>query len=160
MTHPLYTLEAILAATGGTCDLDPATPINSISIDSRELGPDALFVAIKGDRFDGHDFVDKALENGAMAALVHKGEGPGRIVVADALEGMRDIARAARARSRAIVVGVTGSVGKTTTKEAIRVVFEAAGETHASIKSFNNNFQCLMMTVSIGHSQNWLLLWL
>nr|WP_295886201.1 UDP-N-acetylmuramoyl-tripeptide--D-alanyl-D-alanine ligase [uncultured Devosia sp.] len=145
MTHPLYTLNAILAATGGTSDLEPATPINSISIDSRELGPDALFVAIKGDRFDGHDFVDKALENGAVAAIVHKGEGPGRIVVADALEGMRDIARAARARSRAIVVGVTGSVGKTTTKEAIRVVFEAAGETHASIKSFNNHWGVPLM---------------
>ena len=145
MTKPLYTIDAILAATGGATTLDAGTPINSISIDSRELGPDALFVAIKGDRFDGHDFVDKALENGAVAALVHKGEGPGRIVVGDALEGMRDIARAARARSRAIVVGVTGSVGKTTTKEAIRVVFEAAGETHASIKSFNNHWGVPLM---------------
>lgn len=152
MTHPLYTLNAILAATGGTTSLDPATPINSISIDSRELGPDALFVAIKGDRFDGHEFVDKALENGAVAALVHKGAGPGRIVVADALEGLRDIARAARDRSRALVVGVTGSVGKTTTKEAIRVVFEAAGQTHASIKSFNNHWGVPLMLARFPES--------
>ncbi|WP_332700337.1 UDP-N-acetylmuramoyl-tripeptide--D-alanyl-D-alanine ligase [Devosia sp.] len=145
MTQPLYTIADILSATGGTTDLAADTTINSISIDSRDLGPDALFVAIKGDRFDGHDFVDKALENGAAAALVHKGEGPGRIHVADALGGLRDIARAARARSRAIVVGVTGSVGKTTTKEAIRVVFEAAGETHASIKSFNNHWGVPLM---------------
>src|SRR5690606_36550529 len=131
MTKPLYTIEAILAATGGTTNLDPATPINSISIDSRDLGPDALFVAIKGDRFDGHDFVDTALANGAAAALVSRGAGAGRITVPDALEGLVDLARAARARSRALIVGVTGSVGKTTTKEALRVVFEAAGETHA-----------------------------
>ena len=145
MTQPLYTVADILAATGGSTDLDPATPINSVSIDSRELGPDALFVAIKGDRFDGHDFVDKALENGAVAALVHRGEGPGRILVGDALEGLRAIGRAARSRSRAIVVGVTGSVGKTTTKEAVRTVFEAAGQTHASIKSFNNHWGVPLM---------------
>ena len=145
MTQPLYTIADILAATGGTTDIDPSIQINSISIDSRELGPDALFVAIKGDRFDGHDFVDKALENGAVAALVSRGGAERRVVVPDALEGLRDIARAARARSRAIVVGVTGSVGKTTTKEAIRVVFEAAGQTHASIKSFNNHWGVPLM---------------
>jgi UDP-N-acetylmuramoyl-tripeptide--D-alanyl-D-alanine ligase len=145
MTHPLYTIADLLAATGGSTTLDPSTSINSISIDSRELGPDALFVAIKGDRFDGHDFVDKALENGAVAALVSRGEGEARIVVPDALAGLSDLARAARARSRAIVVGVTGSVGKTTTKEAIRMVFEAAGATHASIKSFNNHWGVPLM---------------
>ena len=143
--QPLYTIADILAATGGTSDLDATTPINSVSIDSRELGADALFVAIKGDRFDGHDFVDTALGNGAVAALVSRGSGEGRIVVPDALEGLRDIARAARARSDAFIVGVTGSVGKTTTKEAIRVVFEAAGETHASIKSFNNHWGVPLM---------------
>ena len=145
MTHPLHTIADILAATGGSTALDPTTPINSISIDSRELGPDALFVAIKGDRFDGHDFVDTALGNGAVAALVHRGEGDRRVLVPDALGGLRDIARAARGRSRAIVVGVTGSVGKTTTKEAIRLVFEAAGSTHASIKSFNNHWGVPLM---------------
>ena len=145
MITPHYTNADILAATGGTSSLDPATPINSVTIDSREIGEDALFVAIKGDRFDGHDFVDTALNNGAVAALVSRGEGPGRILVGDALEGMRAIARAARERSRAIVVGVTGSVGKTTTKEAIRVVFEAAGQTHASIKSFNNHWGVPLM---------------
>ncbi|MBU1306555.1 MAG: UDP-N-acetylmuramoyl-tripeptide--D-alanyl-D-alanine ligase [Alphaproteobacteria bacterium] len=145
MTAPLYTIGDIVSATGGTSALDPATPINSVSIDSRDLGPDALFVAIRGDRFDGHDFVDTALAKGAVAALVSRGEGPGRIVVGDALEGLCDLARAARARSGAIVVGVTGSVGKTTTKEAIRVVLEAAGPTHASIKSFNNHWGVPLM---------------
>lgn len=152
MTKPHFTIAEILAATGGQSALDPGTPINSVSIDSRELGPDALFVAIKGDRFDGHDFVDTALANGAVAALVHRGEGPGRIVVGDALQGLRDIGTLARARNRGIVVGVTGSVGKTTTKEAIRTVFEAAGETHASIKSFNNHWGVPLMLARFPES--------
>lgn len=152
MTHPLYTIADILAVTGGVSDLAPETPINSISIDSRELGPDALFVAIKGDRFDGHDFVGQALENGAVAALVSRGEGGRRVVVDDALDGLRDVARAARERSRALIVGVTGSVGKTTTKEALRVVFEAAGETHASIKSFNNHWGVPLMLARLPES--------
>lgn len=147
MTPPLFTIDAILKATGGRAEGIEAEAINSISIDSRELGPDALFVAIKGDRFDGHDFVDTALANGAVAALVSegRGSGPGRIVVPDALGGLRDLARASRARSRAFIVGVTGSVGKTTTKEALRIVFEAAGATHASIRSFNNHWGVPLM---------------
>ncbi|HWV20329.1 MAG TPA: UDP-N-acetylmuramoyl-tripeptide--D-alanyl-D-alanine ligase [Devosia sp.] len=145
MTQPLYTLDDILAATGGHAEGVATEAIRSISIDSREIGPDALFVAIKGDRFDGHDFVDTALANGAVAALVSRGSGAGRITVPDALGGLVDLARADRARSRALIVGVTGSVGKTTTKEALRVVFEAAGETHASIKSFNNHWGVPLM---------------
>ena len=122
----------------------------SISIDSRELGPQALFVAIRGDRFDGHDFVGAALENGAAAALVSAEKAAGLpqerlIVVHDALEGLRDLARAARARSSAKIVAVTGSAGKTTTKEAIRTVLSAAGATHASIKSFNNHWGVPLM---------------
>src|SRR5215217_4550276 len=145
MTQPLFTLDAILAATGGRAEDVYAQSIQSITIDSREIGPEALFVAIKGDRFDGHDFVDTALGNGAVAALVSRGEGPSRSVAGDALEGLIDLARAARDRSRALIVGVTGSVGKTTTKEALRVIFEAAGETHASIKSFNNHWGVPLM---------------
>lgn len=152
MTLPLFTLDAILAATGGTATGVAAGEINSISIDSRELGPEALFVAIKGDRFDGHDFVEAALKNGAVAALVSRGEGDGRIVVPDALGGLRDLAIAARERSRAFVVGVTGSVGKTTTKEALRLVFEAAGETHASIKSFNNHWGVPLMLARMAET--------
>ena len=152
MTQPLFTLDAILAATGGRAEGVAADAIQSISIDSRELGPDALFVAIKGDRFDGHDFVDTALANGAVAALVSRGEGAGRIFVPDALGGLVDLARASRARSRALIVGVTGSVGKTTTKEALRIVFEAAGQTHASIRSFNNHWGVPLMLARMPES--------
>ncbi|HTM78484.1 MAG TPA: UDP-N-acetylmuramoyl-tripeptide--D-alanyl-D-alanine ligase, partial [Devosia sp.] len=152
MTSPLFTMDAILAATGGRAEGVTAAQINSISIDSRELGPDALFVAIKGDRFDGHDFVATALENGAVAALVSRGGGPGTIMVADALQGLRDLAIAARQRSRASIVGVTGSVGKTTTKEMIRTMFAAAGQTHASIKSFNNHWGVPLMLARMQQS--------
>ncbi len=147
MSQPHFTVAEIQDATGGHTDLPGDTAINSISIDSRELGPESLFVAIKGDRFDGHDFVEQALRDGAAAALVTDGrsDGQGRIKVADALDGLRDLAQAARARSRATIVGVTGSVGKTTTKEALRAVFEAAGATHASIKSFNNHWGVPLM---------------
>lgn len=145
MTQPLFILDAILAATNGRAESVSARSIDSITIDSREIGQDALFVAIKGDRFDGHDFVDTALANGAVAALVSRGSGAGRIHVANPLGGLVDLARAARERSRALIVGVTGSVGKTTTKEALRIVFEAAGQTHASIKSFNNHWGVPLM---------------
>ncbi len=147
MTKPLFTLDAILTATGGHADGVTAAAIGSITIDSREIGPDALFVAIQGDRFDGHAFVTTALADGAVAALVSAGKasGPGTIAVPDALEGLCDLARAARQRSRANIVGVTGSVGKTTTKEMIRTVFAAAGQVHASIKSFNNHWGVPLM---------------
>jgi UDP-N-acetylmuramoyl-tripeptide--D-alanyl-D-alanine ligase len=145
----LYTLGEILAATGGVAEGVNGDSICSLSIDSRELAPEALFVAIKGDRFDGHDFVADALRNGAVAALVSREKaaniGDRLIVVPDALEGLYALAQAARARTSAKIVAVTGSAGKTTTKEAIRTVFEAAGNTHASIKSFNNQWGVPLM---------------
>lgn len=142
MAH-LFTAPELIAATGGEA-LGLPEGIDSISIDSRELGPGALFVAIKGDRFDGHDFVKAALANGAAAAMVSAEKAPGLsgplLVVSDPLEALRKLAHAARARSAARIVAVTGSVGKTTTKEAMRIAFSAAGETHASVKSFNNHW--------------------
>ena len=140
----LYTIGEILAATGGRAEGLTGESVCSLSIDSREIAPEGLFVAIKGERYDGHDFVRQALANGAVAALVSQekaaGLGDRLIVVPDALEGLVDLARAARARSHARIVAVTGSAGKTTTKEAIRAVLSRAGETHASIKSFNNHW--------------------
>ncbi len=145
----LFSIGQILSATGGQAEGLDDGDISAISIDSRDLPPDALFVAIRGDRFDGHDFVRAALHAGARAALVSRdraaGLGPGVIVVDDALGGLIDIARAARARSRAGIVAVTGSAGKTTTKEALRTVLSAAGETHASIQSFNNHWGVPLM---------------
>ena len=132
---PLWTVAEAVAATGGRPEGLSDGPLGSVSIDSREIEPEALFVAIKGDKLDGHDYVEAALAAGASAALVSeewfKAHGGSRlIVVPDPLEGLRALGRAARARSKAIVVAVTGSAGKTTTKEAIRTVLSEAGPTH------------------------------
>ena len=147
---PLWTVAEAVAATGGRPETLSDGPLGSVSIDSREIEPDALFVAIRGDARDGHDFVTAALEAGAAAALVsedwfraHGGEK--LIVVPDPLEALRALGRAPRARSQATIVAVTGSAGKTTTKEAIRTVLAAAGPTHYSIKSFNNHWGVPLM---------------
>ena len=146
----LYSISEIVSATGGAASDIVAEVVSSISIDSREIAPGALFVAIKGENFDGHDFVAKAIEAGAAAALVSRERASGLsglplIVVEDALEGLCDLARFSRSRSRARIVAVTGSVGKTSTKEGMRVALEASGKTHASIRSFNNHWGVPLM---------------
>ncbi len=148
--HPLWTVAEAVAATGGRPEGLSDGPLSSISIDSREIEHDALFVAIKGDKLDGHDYVRAALDAGASAALVseawyatHKGDR--LIVVADPLEALGAMARAARLRSKAQIIAVTGSAGKTTTKEAIRTILGVAGQTHYSIKSFNNHWGVPLM---------------
>jgi UDP-N-acetylmuramoyl-tripeptide--D-alanyl-D-alanine ligase len=116
-----------------------------VSIDSRSVKPRDLFVAIKGPNFDGHAFVADALANGAAAAVVsHRPEGAlptaPLLVVKDPLEALGDLAKAARARANARIAAVTGSVGKTSTKEALKLVLSAQGPTHASEGSLNNHW--------------------
>jgi UDP-N-acetylmuramoyl-tripeptide--D-alanyl-D-alanine ligase len=119
--------------------------VSGISIDSRSLEPGELFFAIKGER-DGHAFVAAAFARGAAAAVVDEAhadalKGQGTLyIVRDVLKSLESLARAARERTRAAVIAVTGSVGKTSTKEALRRVLAAAGATHASEKSFNNHW--------------------
>src|SRR6201999_863040 len=119
---------------------------NGISIDSRSLGRGDAFFAIQGDNRDGHDFVENALKAGAGLAIVTRDrrecfapDAP-LLLVDDVLEALRDLATAARARSHAKIVAVTGSVGKTSTKEALRLALSADGETHASAASYNNHW--------------------
>ncbi|NVK33747.1 MAG: UDP-N-acetylmuramoylalanyl-D-glutamyl-2,6-diaminopimelate--D-alanyl-D-alanine ligase [Rhodobacteraceae bacterium] len=146
MTAPLWTLDDFLEATGGEVRGDPSNEITGISIDSRTLQEGEAFVAIIGDRFDGHDFVDKAMENGAALALVGEDRiddlpADGRyVVVPDPLAALRFLGVAARQRTDARIIAVTGSVGKTGTKEALRTCLEACGKTHASVASFNNHW--------------------
>lgn len=115
-----------------------------VSIDTRTIQEGDLFVALKGDAGDGHDFVAQALEKGAAAALVdHEVMGVDEdklLVVEDTLKGMQDLGHAARARTGAKVIGITGSVGKTGTKEMLATAFDAQGQAHASIKSYNNHW--------------------
>jgi len=114
-----------------------------LSLDTRSLQPGDLFVALKGEARDGHDFVAAAFAAGAGAALVSRAvagaKGP-LLSVAHTQRGLEDLARAARARTHAQVIAVTGSAGKTTTKEILRVAFDALGCTYASAASHNNHW--------------------
>ena len=138
----LWTSADAARATGGTATRDWAA--TGVSIDTRTLRPGDLFVALKDQR-DGHDFVAEALAKGAAAALVsHRpadvaADAP-LLLVADVLAALGALGRAGRARTGAKVVAVTGSVGKTSTKEMLRDVLSALGRVHASEASYNNHW--------------------
>lgn len=140
---PLWRAEEAAAATAGTAmGWDAAS---GVAIDTRELSPGDLFVALQGERRDGHDFVADALAKGAAAAMVtHRPEGVAPdaplLIVEDTLAGLAALGEAGRARARARVVAVTGSVGKTTTKEMLRSMLDAFGKVHAAERSFNNHW--------------------
>ena len=136
----LWTSDEILAATGGTLH-GAAFAASGVTFDSREVEHGWLFVAMPGTVADGHDYVAKALAAGAAATLVSKPvEGP-HILVADVPKALTDLAIAARNRCCGTIFGVTGSVGKTSTKEALYGALErfAKGKVHRSVKSYNNH---------------------
>ena len=124
----------------------PLDGVAGVSIDTRTVKDGDLFFAIRGDQHDGHDFVRVAVAAGAAAAVVDEAHAPGLAglpclyVVDDVLRALERLGVAARARSSARIVAVTGSVGKTTVKEALRLVMADAGPTHASAASFNNHW--------------------
>ena len=144
--RPPWYLKEMVAATGGELRGADSPHITGVSIDSRSIAPGEAFVAIAGERFDGHDFAAKACEAGAALAIVARERvdalpPQGRyLVVEDPLEALRDLGRAARARSRARIVAVTGSVGKTSTKDMLKLALDASGRTHAPVASFNNHW--------------------
>ena len=123
--------------------------VRAISIDTRSLQPGDLFVALKGGNRDGHDFVAAAFKAGASAALVSRDVEGVTLKVANTQRGLEDLARAARARSNANIVAGTGSAGKTTTKEILRVAFGALGKTHASAASHNNHWGVPLSVASL-----------
>ncbi|MCA0032927.1 UDP-N-acetylmuramoylalanyl-D-glutamyl-2,6-diaminopimelate--D-alanyl-D-alanine ligase [Mesorhizobium sp. B263B2A] len=143
----LWTSEALVTAMDGR-PLGPMPEgISGISIDSRSLQPGDAFFAIKGEAMDGHDFATAAIKAGAGVLVVAEGKLPslGRltapiVVVEDVLVALEKLGVAARARSQAKIIAVTGSAGKTTTKEALRHVLSAVGKVHASAQSFNNHW--------------------
>ena len=143
---PLWTSAAMTAAMRARVNGVLPDAVAGISIDSRTVAPGEAYFAIKGDVHDGHDFVAAALKAGAALAVVEAAQrdkfasDAPLLVVDDVLAGLVDLAHAARARLDAQVIAVTGSVGKTSTKEALRRVLGAQGETHASAASFNNHW--------------------
>lgn len=140
----LWSVEAVVEATGGRLSGAVTKVLGGVSIDTRTLVPGDIFVAIKGDTHDGHAFVATAFEAGAGLAIVREGAvetdaGP-VIEVDDPLAALERLGRAGRARSAARIIAVTGSVGKTGTKEALRLALAQEGPVHASVASYNNHW--------------------
>lgn len=134
--------EAEAATLGHATHTFEAT---GVSIDTRTLKPGDLFIALKGEARDGHEFVNSAFAAGAAAALVAREprgvpSGTALLTVAHTQRGLEDLGRASRARTNAKIVAVTRSAGKTTTKEMLRLAFGALGRTHASVASYNNQW--------------------
>lgn len=153
MSTGLWTAFEAAAATGGALCARGGDPnrwiaeewaAGGLSIDTRTLTPGEMFVALVDAR-DGHEFINNAFERGAAAALVARApenapDGAPLLVVRDTLEGLRDLARAARFRNFGKRIAVTGSAGKTSTKEMLRASLASLGRVHASDKSFNNHW--------------------
>lgn len=139
MTGPLdWTLATVAAATGGIVDGDPAMPVHSISTDSRCVEPGSIFVAIRGERHDGHDFAVDAVGAGAVAALVERGSHTGLVPsvdVEDTTTALRDLAAHRRSELQMPVISVTGSTGKTSTKDLLAAAIPGSW---ASTRSYNN----------------------
>jgi UDP-N-acetylmuramoyl-tripeptide--D-alanyl-D-alanine ligase len=144
VTESLWTSEEIAAAIGGT--VSASFEVTGVTFDSREVQSGDLFVAMPGTVHDGHKFVDGAFAAGAAGAIVSR---PGaasehwgpHVLVADTFVALQALARASRERSRATIFGVTGSVGKTSTKEALYAALDRnrPGKVHRSVKSYNNH---------------------
>ena len=138
----LWTVADAAAATRGSSSTEWAA--TGVSIDTRSLVPGDLFVAVHGPNHDGHDFVATALQRGATAAMVDRAilqlGRPALLVVADTLAGLAGLGAAGRNRSAAQIVAVTGSVGKTGTKEALRLALASSGPTYASAGGLNNHW--------------------
>lgn len=135
----LWTAQDIAAATGGTASGDFA--VGGVAFDSREVGPGDLFIAMKGEATDGHRFVDGAFAQGAAGAIVSTPVAHPHVLVSDTTAALNALGVAARARTSARIAGVTGSVGKTSTKEALAAALGRAnrGPVHRSVKSYNNH---------------------
>ena len=144
--RPLWSVQELLAATGGKLYGVVRGEMNRVSIDSRTINDGDVFVAIKGDKMDGHDFVVSALHAGAGVAVVShatdemKTAGAVLEIAGDPLQALENMGRAARSWCSGQIIAVTGSVGKTSTKEMLNVALSASGLTHASAASFNNHW--------------------
>ncbi|HEX3989913.1 MAG TPA: Mur ligase family protein, partial [Acetobacteraceae bacterium] len=137
---PLWTAAELLEATGGR--FGAQFDASGVSIDTRTIQPGDLFVALVGESGDGHDHAGRAIEAGAAGVMVHRELSAiaHRLVVDDTLAGLTRLGAFARGRFTGRVVAVTGSVGKTTTKEMLRIALSAFGPVHAAVASYNNHW--------------------
>ncbi|MEO5939227.1 MAG: UDP-N-acetylmuramoyl-tripeptide--D-alanyl-D-alanine ligase [Sphingomonas sp.] len=135
----LWSSTQIAEATGGAASA--AFRVSGVTFDSREVGPGDLFIALTGETTDGHKFLDQAFERGSAGALVGRPSSHPNVQVADTFAGLQALAKAARARTNAQIIGVTGSAGKTGTKEALFAALHRSPSksAHRSVKSYNNH---------------------
>ena len=135
----LWTAAAIAAATGGRASGD--FEVSGVEMDSRDVRPGDLFVALKGEAMDGHRFIEKAFAAGAAAAIVDRPVDWPHVLVEDTTAALHALAAAARDRAAARRIAVTGSVGKTGVKEAIFAALDrfSHGHAHRSVRSYNNH---------------------
>jgi UDP-N-acetylmuramoyl-tripeptide--D-alanyl-D-alanine ligase len=135
----LWSAAAIAAACQGTASHD--FQASGIEMDSRDVKPGDVFIALQGEAMDGHKFIAQAFEKGAVAAIVDRPVDYPHVLVADTTQALHDLAHAARDRSEAVRIGITGSVGKTGVKEAIFACLDRAsrGAAHRSVRSYNNH---------------------
>ncbi len=135
----LWSAAEIAAATGGKASGE--FTVSGIEMDSRDVRVGDLFVALKGEAMDGHRFLPAAFGNGAAGALVDRPIDEPHVLVSDTGDAMRALAKVARERTQAQIIGVTGSVGKTGVKEAIFTALERSskGDAHRSVRSYNNH---------------------
>jgi UDP-N-acetylmuramoyl-tripeptide--D-alanyl-D-alanine ligase len=140
MTKPLWTSNDICAATHSSLCSKDTWSATGLSINSKEINPGDIFIAIKGEKVDGHAFLDDAFKNGAIAAIVENAPPSPHhyVVVRNTADALTDIGRMARNRLKGTVIGVTGSAGKTSTKDMIHLVLSSFGKTYATKRSFNS----------------------
>ena len=136
---PLWTARAIAAATGGSASAD--FTVQGVAFDSREVTKGDLFVAMRGEATDGHKFIDNAIAAGAAGIVCETAIDHPRILVTDSVAALNALGAASRARSHGRIIGVTGSAGKTGTKEALFAALDRfrPGKAHRSVKSYNNH---------------------
>ncbi len=136
---PLWTARAVAAATGGEASAD--FTVQGVALDSREVTNGDLFVAMKGEVADGHAFIDKAIAAGAAGIVCETVIDHPHVRVADSVQALNALGTASRARSHGRIIGVTGSAGKTGTKEALFAALDRfrPGKAHRSVKSYNNH---------------------
>ena len=137
--NPLWTARAIAQATGGTASAD--FTVSGVAFDSREVTKGDLFIAMKGETADGHSFIDKAIAAGAAGILCETAVSHPHVRVCDSGAALNALGAASRARSHGRIIGVTGSAGKTGTKEALFAALDRfrPGKAHRSVKSYNNH---------------------
>ena len=142
---PLSATDVARATSGRIASGDPATALGGVTIDSRAVKPGDLFVAIHGERFDGHQFVGEAIRSGAAGAMVHQlpsspAEGTAVVIeVRETTRALQELARDVRRRSGARVVAITGSAGKTTTKEVVAEFLSAQFDVFRNKGNLNNH---------------------